>query len=53
MCHKNDFYNYVVLDSLGNLHVNEYDLELEEFVIRMKHQLLWSFAPFIWTKNKT
>jgi hypothetical protein len=51
MCHKNVFSNYVVLDNLGDLHVNESDMEMEEFVMRMKHQLLWIFAPFIWTKK--
>lgn len=53
MCHKSDLDNYVIFDNLGDLHANESDLALEEFVMHMKHQLLWIFAPFIWTKNMT
>jgi hypothetical protein len=53
MCHEicGDLDNYIVLDNSRDLHVNEFDLELEEFMMCMKYQLLWIFAPFIWTKK--
>ncbi len=45
MCQEfcDDFANYVVHDSLGDLEVNELDQELEEFMMHMKIQILECF----------